>query len=207
MTGERLEVPYVREISPALAPRYLEQARRTLRRAYDRGVRDARLLEVMALCELDAGADEAGAELLESAAALGRLRPRAAAELGRLRLAARRREAESGRLDADTLATVLEPLFAARALAPPLVEVYERIGEAWAAAAVRPTRGHLAVLLEGIRLFPRQTALVLRAAELHLEHGYAEEGASLLDAAERLTEEPATRARIATLRAGSPVAR
>jgi phage tail protein X len=204
---ERLEVPYVREISPALAPRYLEQARRTLRRAYDRGVRDARLLEVMALCELDAGAEEAGAELLESAATLGRLRPRAAAELGRVRLAARRREAEGGRLDADTLATVLEPLFAARALAPPLVEVYERIGEAWAAAAVRPTRGHLAVLLEGVRLFPRQTALVLRAAELHLEHGYPEEGASLLDAAERLTEEPATRARIAALRAGIPAAR
>ncbi len=204
---ERLEVPYVREISPTLAPRYLEQARRTLRRAYDRGVRDARLLEVMALCELDAGAEEAGAELLESAAALGRLRPRAAAELGRVRLAARRREAEGGRLDADTLATVLEPLFAARALSPPLVEVYERIGEAWAAAAVRPTRGHLAVLLEGVRLFPRQTALVLRAAELHLEHGYPEEGASLLDAAERLTEEPATRARIAALRAGTPVAR
>ena len=111
------------------------------------------------------------------------------------------------RSDADTLATVLEPLFAARALAPPLVEVYERIGEAWAAAAVRPTRGHLAVLLEGVRLFPRQTALVLRAAELHLEHGYPEEGASLLDAAERLTEEPATRARIAALRAGIPVAR
>jgi len=204
---ERLEVPYVREISPTLAPRYLEQARRTLRRAYDRGVRDARLLEVMALCELDAGAEEAGAELLESAAALGRLRPRAAAELGRVRLAARRAEAEGGKLDADRLATVLEPLFSARALAPPLVEVYERIGEAWATAAVRPTRGHLAVLLEGVRLFPRQTALVLRAAELHLEHGYAEEGASLLDAAERVADDPTARARIIALRAGLPPTR
>jgi hypothetical protein len=204
---ERLEVPYVREISPALAPRYLEQARRTLRRAYDRGVRDARLLEVMALCEIDAGADAAGAELLESAAALGRLRPRAAAELGRLRLAARRTEAAGGRLDADALATVLEPLFAARALAPPLVEVYERLGEAWAAAAVRPTRGHLAVLLEGVRLFPRQAALVLRAAELHVEHGYAEEGASLLAAAERVAEEPAARERVAALRARLPAPR
>ena len=204
---ERLEVPYVREISPALAPRYLEQARRTLRRAYDRGVRDARLLEVMGLCEIDAGEHQAGAELLESAAALGRLRPRAAAELGRVRLTARQGEVGGGKLDADALATVLEPLFAARALAPPLVEVYERIGEAWAAAAVRPTRGHLAVLLEGVRLFPRQAALILRAAELHLEHGYAEEAEALLAAAERVAEDPATRDRVGALRARLPAPR
>jgi hypothetical protein len=122
-------------------------------------------------------------------------------------LAARRTEAAGGRLDADALATVLEPLFAARALAPPLVEVYERLGEAWAAAAVRPTRRHLAVLLEGVRLFPRQAALVLRAAELHVEHGYAEEGASLLAAAERVAEEPAARERVAALRARLPAPR
>ena len=72
---------------------------------------------------------------------------------------------------------------------------------------MRPTRGHLAVLLEGVRLFPRQAALVLRAAELHLEHGYAEEGASLLDAAEQVADDPAVRARIAALRAGLPPAR
>jgi hypothetical protein len=204
---ERLEVPYVRAISPALAPRYLEQARRTLRRAYDRGVRDARLLEVMALCEIDAGADQAGAEFLESAAALGPLRPRAAAELGRLRLAARQGEVGGGKLDPDALTTVLEPLFAARALEPPLVEVYERIGDAWAAAAVRPTRRHLAVLLEGVRLFPRQAALVLRVAELHLEHGYTEEAEVLLGAAEKVAEDPAARARVAALRAGLPPVR
>ena len=41
--------------SPELAPKYLEQARRTLRRAYDRGERDPRLLAVLGLCECDAG--------------------------------------------------------------------------------------------------------------------------------------------------------
>ena len=87
------------------------------------------------------------------------------------------------------------------------VEVYERIGEAWAAAAVRPTRGHLAVLLEGVRLFPRHAALVLRAAELHLEHGYAEEAEALLAAAERVAEDPATRDRVGALRARLPAPR
>src|ERR1019366_9231312 len=37
---ERLEVGYVKAHFPSLAPKYLEQARRTLRRAYDHGSRD-----------------------------------------------------------------------------------------------------------------------------------------------------------------------
>jgi hypothetical protein len=36
---------------PALTQKYLEQARRTLMRAYDRGSRDPRLLAVIGLCE------------------------------------------------------------------------------------------------------------------------------------------------------------
>jgi hypothetical protein len=56
-------------------------------------------------------------------------------------------------------------------------------------------------------LFPRQAALVLRAAELHLEHGYAEEAEALLGAAEKVAEDPAARARVAALRAGLPPVR
>ena len=40
-----------------LTPKYLEQARRTLKRGYDRDERDPRLLAVLGLCEIDAGND------------------------------------------------------------------------------------------------------------------------------------------------------
>jgi hypothetical protein len=138
---ERLEVPYVKKISPALAPKYLEQARRTLRRAYDRDDRDPRLLAAMGLCEVDAGDDAAARDLLESAARLGPIRPRANYELARLRLAAARaRPAASGALlDTNQTAEILRPLFAARADQPPLAEAYDLIAEVWAWSAARAT--------------------------------------------------------------------
>lgn len=197
---ERLEVPYVKGISAELAPKYLEQARRTLRRPYERGERDPRLLAILGLCECDAGNDAGAREFLEAAAAIGPIRPRANYELARLRLAAYRAElGPSGRLDAVQAAEVLKPLFAARADEPPLPQVYETIAEVWELAGPAPTRGHLAVIDEGVRLFPRQTELVVRAAALYLKHGYREQAGSLLEVAARLADNDATRDRIARL--------
>jgi len=68
---ERLEIGYVKQHAPELADKYVEQARRTLQRAYERGVRDAELLAVLGLCEVDAGADAAAREYLETASVLG----------------------------------------------------------------------------------------------------------------------------------------
>ncbi|MBL9189635.1 MAG: hypothetical protein JNK23_19295 [Opitutaceae bacterium] len=199
---ERLEVPYVKKISPALASKYLEQARRTFRRAYDRDDRDPRLLAAMGLCEIDAGDTAAGHALLESAARLGPIRPRANQELARLRLAAARAQpaGAEGQLAIDQVAGVLQPAFAARADRPALAEVYETIAEVWAWSAPRATRGHLAVLDEGVRLFPRRTSLVLRAAEVNLRHGFTTEAATFLALAERLPLSDEERARAAALR-------
>ncbi len=193
---ERMEVPYVKRISADLAPKYLAQARRTLRRAYDRDERDPRLLAVMGLCECDAGEDAAAREYLESAARIGPIRPRANYELARLRLAAFRAQpaAADGRLDVNQTAEVLRPLFAARAEQPPLPEVYELIGEAWAHCISPPTRQHLAVLDEGVRLFPRHTDLVLRAAELNLKHGFPDVAATLIALGLSVASDEPTRA-------------
>lgn len=199
---ERLEVPYVKKIEPRLAEKYLEQARRTFRRAHDRGDRDPRLLAVMGLCEADAGDDAAARELLEAAAMVGPLRPRANYELARLRLAAAR-AAPAGPgplIDSEQVAEILKPLFAARADEPPLPEVYELIADVWAVAATKATRGHLGVLDEGVRLFPRRGPLVLRAAEMNLRHGYPAEAAVLAEIAERITTDDADRARLTALR-------
>ena len=202
---ERLEVPYVRGISAELATKYLEQARRTLRRAYDRDVRDPRLLAVMGLCEVDGGDDVAARGFLESAVALGPVRPRASYELARLRLAEfRAAPAGDGGLDTAQTAQVLEPLFAARAAAPALPEVYELIGDVWASSAVKPTLGHLAALDEGVKLFPRRAALVWRAAELYARHGHREHAEAFIDLGLRVAEDEATRARFAALPGGTP---
>jgi hypothetical protein len=198
---ERLEVPYVKTLSPALAPKYLEQARRTLRRGYDRGERDPRLLAVLGLCECDAGNDAEAREYLEAAVAIGPIRPRANYELGRLRFAEFRAQPAGGNggLSVAQTADVLHPLFAARAAAPPLPEVYELIAEAWAHSVAIPTRAHLAVLDEGVRLFPRRIELVLCAADLNVRHGYRAEAATLIDLGNVLADSDATRQRVSAL--------
>src|SRR5206468_969806 len=122
------------------APKYLEQARRTLKRAYDRDERDPGLLAVMGLCEVDAGNDAGAREYFESAAAIGPIRARANYELGRLRFADFRANpgGANGLLSVKQMAEVLKPLFAARAQNPPLPEVYELIADAWARASAIP---------------------------------------------------------------------
>jgi hypothetical protein len=179
---ERLEVGFVKKSTPELADKYLEQARRTLRRPYDRDAREPRLLAALGLCECDAGDDHAARDFLESAARLGVLRPRAAYELARLRFAeavASPEEAD-GRLSTAQVAKIFTPLFAVREQAPPLPEVYELIAHVWARSAYRPTRNHLAVLDEGVRLFPRRSELVYQTAALYAHNGLDAESADLV---------------------------
>lgn len=209
---ERLEIGYVKAHFPTLAPKYLEQARRTLQRAHERGSRDPRLLAVMGLCEVDAGNDIAAREFLEAAAAASKtLRPRAWFELARLRLAAlRAARASAGgelRLTPAQADEVLAPLAAAREQEPPLPETYELIAEVWVASAQAPTRAQLAVLEEGVRIFLRRTELVHRAAELNLRHGFTDTARWLITLGLTLAPDAAARARFESLQARLNVAR
>ena len=207
---ERLEIGYVKAQFPALVPKYLEQARRTLMRAYDRGSRDPRLLAVIGLCEVDAGNDVAAREFLEAAAAHSKtLRPRAWFELARLRFAAfGAQPAGTGpRLTSDQANEVFTTLSAAREQDPPLAEVYALIAEVWAACAQAPTRAQLAVLEEGVRTFPRRTDLVYRTAELNLHHGFTDTARWLITLGLTLAPDAATRTRFEGLQARVNAAR
>lgn len=199
---ERLEVPFVKTISPDLVPRYLEQARKTLRRGFERAPTDAQLLAVMGLCELEAGDLVAARDYLERGAEHGKMRPRANYELARLRLAALRSagEGDGGKLSVSQLAEVLRPLFAARESQPALYETYELIGEAWMASSAAATRKHLAVLDEGIHLFPRRVQLMLIAAELYARHGFKAEAHNLLEVAGLLAASDEMKTKVAALR-------
>ncbi len=197
---ERLEIGYVRAIFPEAVPKYIEQARRTVLRAYEHGVREPAFLAVLGLCESDAGDDVAARPFLEEAAQRGAMRPRAACELGRLRLAAARAQVAPGEaLSAAQVADVLTPLFAARAGEPPQPEVYELIAEVWIASAATPSRANLAVLNEGVNLFPRRFPLLQKAAEANLRHGYRAEAAAIIGVALRLAGDDATRATFTAL--------
>ena len=202
---ERLEIDYVRRRYPDLAPKYVEQARRTLLRAFDHNDRDPRLLAVLGLCEYDAGNTVAARDYLESAARLGVVRPRAWLELARLRLAEFLAAAGGdGKLGATQTADVLGPLFTARSQLPPLPEVYEVIADVWSRSAVTPTSGHLAVVSEGVSLFPRRLSLVQRAAELSLQFGRTEDAAAYIDLGQHLATDDAERARFADLQSRLP---
>ena len=200
---ERLEVGFVRSRMPEFADKYLEQARRTLHRAYDRDVRTARLLSILGLCECDAGEDAAARELLEAAALRGTLRPRAAYELARLRFAEADAAPESPdrRLSVAQVAKIFTPLFAVREQAPALPEIYELIAQVWGRSAFQPTRDHLGVVYEGVRLFPRRSLLVYRAAALYADRGYAAEASGLIRLGLLIAADDAERERFTQLQA------
>ena len=65
---ERAEIGYVRQRHPEFVERYVEQARRTLVRAYDSGEREPRLLATLGLCQVDANDDVGALSALEAAA-------------------------------------------------------------------------------------------------------------------------------------------
>lgn len=197
---ERLEIAYVRNRYPELAPKYVEQARRTLLRAYDHNDRDPRLLAILGLTEIDAGNDAGARDYLETAARLDVVRPRAWLELARLRYDAHR--AANGpekKLTVDQAADIFSAVFKARAQSPALPEVYELIADVWADCALAPNAGHLGVVSEGVNLFPRRSSLVYRAAALYLTSGFKAEAANLIDLGMATAADDAERERFAAL--------
>lgn len=157
------------------------EAQNALIAPYIRGERDPRLLAALGLNEKLAGNDERARKFLE-AASNGKVdRARAYLELARLRLDAARAKpgAKDDRLDEAQVASVLTPLFTARTTPPPMAEVYALIAETWSLSAVPPQQEHLDVVLEGVRLFPRDTALVMRATLLAAKRGFPQRAGEL----------------------------
>ena len=99
----------------------------------------------------------------------------------------------------NQVAQIFKPLFDARAQSPALPEVYELIARVWLRAAFGPTRNHLAVLNEGIRLFPRRVDLLYRTAALCTEHGYSDDAAAIITLGLHVATDEAARARFTEL--------
>lgn len=182
------------------------KARTVLVDAYRRGERDPNLLAALGLAELAADETALARKFLEAAAAAKAIRPRAYVELARLRLidAQARPEAAGGKLNAAQVIHALEPLRVARSQPPALPETYQLIGSIWQASATPPPAAQLLLLEEGVRLFPRDSALVYQAAEWRALGGFGSEARALINHGLRVTEDPTMRARFEKLLVGLP---
>ncbi|MEO7411920.1 MAG: hypothetical protein ABIZ81_01065 [Opitutaceae bacterium] len=143
---------------------YIAQARETLMRGYESGDRDPRLLASLGLCEYDAGQPEKG-------------RPRVYLELARLRQgeALADPKGAEGKLASSQVSFVLEPLAIGRRQTPRFPHAYQIIADTWLAGAVPPTKAELAALEEGMSLYPRDSDLGFKTAQLYLRSGLTAE--------------------------------
>lgn len=200
---DRLEIGYIRSHFPDLTTRYVEQARRTLHRAYDQGERDPRLLALLGLCECDAGDDRTARPYLEAAVQGGVVRPRANYELARLLYVEARQKAETAgrKLSAAQAAAILQPLASLRRQQPPLLEAYALTAEVWARADVVLTRSELEVLDEGVEFFPGNAPFIYQVAWLNAQHGFRSEARALTEHGLKVASDPALVARFEQLRA------
>jgi hypothetical protein len=183
-----------------------EESREALIVPYLRHDRDPGLLASLGLLESIEGRPERARKFLEVAAKMGAVRPRAYVELAHLRLdeALDAPAAPGGRLSAGQAARVLEPLYIARAQPPQMEEVYSMIGYTWMQSAVPPSPGHLEVLLEGAARFPRNTQIVMQAAELYARHGNPDTAAVLVKLGIRLARDPGDKRHFEAIRATLP---
>lgn len=195
---ERMEMNALRATHPDLAAKYEQAVRRTIRRGLRLAANDARVHELAGLVEYETGHAAAARPHLEYAFAHGGAGTRALLALARVRLAdlSAGRTADD-RLPAEVLERVLTPLFAAKDRRPALAEVYRCIGDVWERSANAPLRGHLAVLAEGVALFPDDAELRLQAARLHGVYGFEREAAALIDEGVRRAATAETRAKFA----------
>ncbi len=197
---ERLAIGHVRRRLPQVAEPYIAQARRTLRRAYDAGDRDPRLLATMGLTEIDAGKPDGARPWLEAAVAGGVVRPRAYYELARLRWEGLARGADGAALPFAQVAPVIAPLRQALPQAPALPEIYALLAEAWTASELAPNREEWAELERGARLFAGRPAVGLPVARTLARHGRKAEAATLLAAGAAFPMDEETRAAAEQLR-------
>ncbi len=185
-----------------------KESREALIIPYLRHDRDPGLLASLGLLESLEGRPERAVKFLEVAAKMGVVRPRAYVELAQLRLddALAFPARPGGKLSAAQVDSVLRPLFTARSQPPPMEEVYSTIGYTWLHSAIPPSPGNLEVLLEGAMRFPRNTRIVMQAAELYARHGSAETAAALVKLGIRIARDSDEKRRFEALRATLPAA-
>ncbi|MEO6750770.1 MAG: hypothetical protein ABIZ04_02435 [Opitutus sp.] len=166
---ERLETRYIKMNLPDLELLFVKQARGTLRRAFDKGDRDPRLVATLGLLEVDAGESSVARGYFEGEPNKALVRPRANFELARLRYDETdgRSHRDDGKISEEQAFFVVEPLLIASRQKPSISQVYELMADVWVNCVAPPPPAVLDALKMGVRLFPRDGELVYRVAVLN----------------------------------------
>jgi hypothetical protein len=163
----------------------LEQADKLFERVRLRRSSDPLFLAAFGLYEIQAGDSVRAREALEEAAAAGVLRPRAYVELANLRLDEALPSVQHGigDLDAGEFSAIAGLLTTARVQMPSLLATYDVFARLLEHAPSRPTQEDLRPLEQALELFPRNTALAYKVANLCREEGYGDKAASIVERA------------------------
>jgi hypothetical protein len=150
---------------------------------YVRGDRSPDLLAALGLAEAWAGRPERARKFLEAAVAARTTRPRAYAELGRLRFeeVKARAEAENRPLSEEDCRFVLEALEAGVRYPPALDELYNNLATVWVENPTPPTSAQYAALISCVRQNPKNLILAHNVAAAGIQHGYFKEGRLLVE--------------------------
>ncbi|MEI6051392.1 MAG: hypothetical protein WCQ44_01705 [Opitutaceae bacterium] len=182
-----------------------EPARIALITPYTRGERDPRLLAALGLYERSVDHADRARKFLEAAAAGKVVRPLAHLELARLRFQAVQTVAgpEASFTTAQT-ADISAPLLLARLQPPSMPEVYELLGDVYARSVDDPKPEIMAMLFEGVNLFPRRLALVYRTSLLCLRLKEFKGAAALIEHGLRTAPAGVAQTRFAELKPQLP---
>lgn len=155
-----LEVARLKFITYTLAE-MPDRAHNELVLAYRRGERTPDLVAELGVSALKIGQRDRAITYLTAAIKAKTTRARAYATLARLRLEDRlaKPQGKDGKLSYEQLLGVLEPVLLARTQAPRTPETYLIFAEAWAHTDAPIPPQHLALVDEGAKLFPDDTAL------------------------------------------------
>ncbi len=168
---ERIQISFVRKTYPAAVDKYIEQARRTLRKPYDLGERDPRLLALLGLLECDADNRAAAQPFLEAALKARVVRPRVYYELALSRYTDAIARLDGNGLTREQIAAITAPLDIARTLLPPLAVADAIESDIWLRTREPLPASTLDYLNESVRRFPHVEGIALRVARLNIERG------------------------------------
>lgn len=197
-TWERLAATFVQRQSPALYPRYVDEARRTLRRAFDAGDRDPRLWRELGLCELEADDRFTALPLLETAMTASP-RARTGYEVARLRFEELRRRDPEKSFSAAELEPVLSALRSALQQPPLLPEAFALLGRVGMSCHESLTAPDLALLEAGARAFARNPQVSLQVGNALARQGRTASAARLFAVGAEYAPDAASRARFVEL--------
>jgi len=198
--GRRVLRP-VRSNCPDLLHFYVDQAKKALQGAFERGERDPRLVGTLGLLRLDTGEEAGARQALEEAVAAGATRPLVLVELARLRLKEylQHPTAAPGNLGEDQAANIMSLIRKALAQQPPLRGAYSVAADVMSHLGRDPNPAERAMLDGGAQLYAADTALVLQAAKWDARAGDRDSAHRLIELGLWQSADPVIRGKLVAL--------